>query len=71
MDSRFFSASTTVRRRKGGAAKKLKVEQEKVKQHLLGPKTFVTERMLAIFYNLVEEPIAPTVDISAQVKRWW
>lgn len=38
-----------------------------MRQQLLGPKAFPVERMLAIFYSIVEEGVESNVDIQTQV----
>jgi len=41
--------------------------KEKFNSQLTGPKPFPLERMLAIFYNIVEEPVNPTANIYTQI----
>ena len=61
-DKRFFV--------KGGKTKKFaKTSQasEKNKLHLVGPKPFLLNRMLAIFYKIVDEKVTPSSCISTQI----
>lgn len=37
------------------------------RQQLLGPKAFAIERMLAIFYSIVAEPVDSAVDVQTQI----
>ena len=41
--------------------------KEKLNSQLTGPKPFPLERLLAIFYNVVEEQVNPTANIYSQV----
>ena len=41
--------------------------KEKLNSQLTGPKPFPLERLLAIFYNIVEEQVNPTATIYSQV----
>eukprot|EP00092_Neocalanus_flemingeri_P000784 GFUD01000835.1.p1 GENE.GFUD01000835.1~~GFUD01000835.1.p1 ORF type:complete len:445 (+),score=118.05 GFUD01000835.1:59-1393(+) len=41
--------------------------KEKLNSQLTGPKPFPLERLLAIFYNIVEEQVNPTANIYSQV----
>ena len=34
---------------------------------LLGPKPFPLDRLMAIFYSIIEEPVAPSADVYSQV----
>ena len=69
-DTRFFTKagggklrrSKKERGEKAGTASHLRV-----KQILLGPKAFALQRMLAIFYTILDEPIENTVDILLQI----
>lgn len=36
--------------------------------HLLGPKPFPLDRLLAIFYSVVDSRVAPTASIFSQVR---
>ncbi len=40
---------------------------EKLNSQLTRPKPFPLERLLAIFYNIVEEEVNPTATINSQV----
>ena len=35
--------------------------------HLLGPKPFPLDRLMAIFYSILEEPVSPSIHIYSQV----
>lgn len=43
-------------------------QKEKPNNHLLGPKQFPLNRMLAIFYAIVDERVAPSAMIFSQIK---
>ncbi|KAJ3292378.1 Origin recognition complex subunit 5 [Borealophlyctis nickersoniae] len=69
LDVRFFSRGGEERKkRKGGRGKVPKSEGGgKMRQQLLGPKAFPVERMLAIFYSIVETDVDCSVDIQTQI----
>ncbi|RUS17862.1 origin recognition complex subunit 5-like protein [Endogone sp. FLAS-F59071] len=71
LDVRYFAkvGEEKGKRRKGGGAKRGRVDKTggKMRQQLLGPKAFPVERMLAIFYSIIDEPIDNTVDIHMQI----
>ncbi|KAG4090746.1 origin recognition complex subunit 5-like protein [Neocallimastix lanati (nom. inval.)] len=64
-DLRFFSKSSENKRRK--SRKQEDVSGNKRSQQLYGPKVFPMERMLAIFYSIIEDPIEGTIDINRQI----
>jgi origin recognition complex subunit 5 len=69
-DVRYFAkASEERKKKKGGGTRKGRVDKlgGKMRQQLLGPKAFPVERMLAIFYSIIEEPLEDTIDIQSQV----
>jgi origin recognition complex subunit 5 len=39
-----------------------------MRQQLIGPKAFPMERMLAIFYSIIDEELEDSIDIQLQVK---
>lgn len=39
-----------------------------MRQQLVGPKAFPMERMLAIFYSIIDEELEDSIDIQLQVK---
>lgn len=39
--------------------------------HLLGPKPFPLDRLLAILYSIVDSRVAPTANIFSQVASSW
>ncbi|CAK6950060.1 origin recognition complex subunit 5 [Scomber scombrus] len=42
-------------------------KNEKTSNHLLGPKPFALDRLLAIFYSVVDSRVAPTASIFSQI----
>lgn len=42
-------------------------KHEKTSNHLLGPKPFPLDRLLAIFYSVVDSRVAPTASIFSQI----
>ncbi|XP_051911556.1 origin recognition complex subunit 5 isoform X1 [Hippocampus zosterae] len=42
-------------------------KNEKTSNHLLGPKPFTLDRLLAIFYSVVDSRVAPTASIFSQI----
>ncbi|RKO85407.1 origin recognition complex subunit [Blyttiomyces helicus] len=38
-----------------------------MRQQLLGPKSFDLERMLAIFYNIIDDKIPMSIDVQKQI----
>ncbi|XP_026065638.1 origin recognition complex subunit 5 isoform X1 [Carassius auratus] len=42
-------------------------KHEKTSNHLLGPKPFPLDRMMAIFYSVVDSRVAPTASIFSQI----
>ncbi|KAJ3124551.1 Jouberin [Nowakowskiella sp. JEL0407] len=61
LDSRYFS------RVGDGKKRYAKDKVLKKKQHLLGPKPFPVERMLAIFYSIIDKSMEHTIDIQSQI----
>ena len=64
LDQRFFT--------RGGEGRSKKVNSmnngSKMRQQLLGPKAFGVERMLAIFFHMIEDKnLIPSFDIYTQV----
>lgn len=60
-DRRFFSKRSE--KMKG----KFKRNNERKSNHLLGPKLFTMDRLLAIFYSIVEGRVAPSADLFMQI----
>ena len=60
-DVRFFSKG-----KDNGASKRQSQNGSKIRQQLLGPKTFPVERMLAIFYSLIRDHVDSS-DVYSQV----
>ncbi|KAJ2082027.1 hypothetical protein H4R24_001886 [Coemansia sp. RSA 988] len=66
LDAQYFS------RGKGPTKRRTKVMTQdslggKDRQQLLGPKAFGIERMLAIFYSIIVEPVDSSVDVQIQI----
>ncbi|KAI8080055.1 origin recognition complex [Halteromyces radiatus] len=69
-DMRYFAKGPEERsKRKGGGTRKGKAEQTggKMRQQLLGPKAFPIERMLAIFYSIIDDELEDSIDIQLQI----
>ncbi|KAI9273739.1 origin recognition complex subunit 5-like protein [Sporodiniella umbellata] len=68
-DVRYFAKSAEERRKKKGGGTRKRVDNlgGKMRQQLLGPKAFPVERMLAIFYSILDEPLEDTIDIQLQI----
>ncbi|KAI9025999.1 origin recognition complex subunit 5 C-terminus-domain-containing protein [Phycomyces nitens] len=70
-DVRYFAKMGEERKKKkGGGTHKSRAGQPgggKMRPQLLGPKSFPIERMLAIFYSIIDEPLEDTVDIQLQI----
>ncbi|XP_064605103.1 origin recognition complex subunit 5-like [Liolophura sinensis] len=62
-DRRFFCNRTGKLTRR----EKLVKKHERTTNHLLGPKTFPLDRLLAIFYSVVEGKVAPSANIFMQI----
>lgn len=62
-DKRFFAKHA------GKMSKKSKLfkKHERASNHMLGPKPFALDRMMAIFYSIVEGRVAPTANIFMQI----
>ncbi|KAI8647290.1 origin recognition complex subunit 5 [Parasitella parasitica] len=69
-DVRYFAKSTnehSKKKRGGGSRKAADKLGGKMRQQLLGPKAFPVERMLAIFYSILDDTLEDTVDIQLQI----
>ncbi|KAI9483768.1 MAG: origin recognition complex [Benjaminiella poitrasii] len=72
-DIRYFAKTTSEdrRRKRGGGTRKTKADNKlggKMRQQLLGPKAFPVERMLAIFYSIIDDDtLEDTIDIQLQI----
>jgi len=62
-DKRFFTKHHGKQRKTASSIK----AKEKFNSQLTGPKPFPLERMLAIFYNIIEETVNPTANIYSQI----
>ncbi|KAG0016340.1 Origin recognition complex subunit 5 [Entomortierella chlamydospora] len=74
LDMRYFAKVSNqggkmTRRAKISAAKKHGHDQlgSKLRQQLLGPKIFPIERMLAIFYSILDEEVEENVNVHTQI----
>ncbi|KAG9323662.1 hypothetical protein KVV02_002958 [Mortierella alpina] len=74
LDMRYFAKVSNqggkmTKRAKQSAAKKHGHDQmgSKLRQQLLGPKTFPIERMLAIFYSILDEDVEENVNVHTQI----
>ncbi|KAG0037205.1 Origin recognition complex subunit 5 [Podila clonocystis] len=74
LDMRYFAKVSNqggkmTKRAKISAAKKHGHDQlgSKLRQQLLGPKTFQIERMLAIFYSILDEEVEENVNVHTQI----
>ena len=54
----------------GKERKKKRTQQKKQAEQLLGPKPFPLDRLLAIFYAIIEEDVNLTADLLSQVKQY-
>ncbi|KAI9800412.1 MAG: hypothetical protein M1833_003298 [Piccolia ochrophora] len=69
----FMKTSEMKKRRKGGRksgagkGKGRREKHRKIQRHLLGPQTFVLERLLAIFHAILPHPVIPSADIQTQI----
>ncbi|KAL4226958.1 Origin recognition complex subunit 5 [Mactra antiquata] len=61
-DRKFF-AKHSGKNKKSAQAKKT----ERTSNHMLGPKPFALDRLMAIFYSIVEGKVAPTANIFMQI----
>nr|XP_022297025.1 origin recognition complex subunit 5-like [Crassostrea virginica]XP_022297026.1 origin recognition complex subunit 5-like [Crassostrea virginica]XP_022297027.1 origin recognition complex subunit 5-like [Crassostrea virginica] len=60
-DKKFFSKHSDKQK------KKLLKKQERTNNHMLGPKPFPLDRLMAVFYAIVEGKVAPTANIFMQI----
>ncbi|RUS89133.1 hypothetical protein EGW08_003141 [Elysia chlorotica] len=63
-DRRFFAKYSGKKSRR--MAKLLK-KNERASNHLLGPKTFPIDRMMAIFYSIIDGKVVPSAHIYVQI----
>ncbi|CAO3588911.1 unnamed protein product [Absidia cylindrospora] len=69
-DVRYFARGREERsKKKGGGTRKGKAENTggKMRQQLVGPKAFPMERMLAIFYSIIDDELEDSIDIQLQI----
>ncbi|KAK3579067.1 hypothetical protein CHS0354_029927 [Potamilus streckersoni] len=62
-DKRFFAKHSEKKSKKTLQKKK----HERASNHMLGPKPFPLDRLMAIFYSIVEGKVAPTANIFMQI----
>lgn len=62
-DRRFFAKNAGKISKRGKLAKK----NERASNHLLGPKVFPVDRLMAIFYSIVESRVIPSANIYVQI----
>ncbi|XP_048357298.1 origin recognition complex subunit 5 isoform X2 [Sphaerodactylus townsendi] len=61
-DKRFF-----MKHRGNTRKKKIQKKHEKTSSHLLGPKAFPLDRLLAILHSIIDSRVAPTANIFSQI----
>ncbi|KAJ2160725.1 hypothetical protein GGF46_002026 [Coemansia sp. RSA 552] len=66
LDAQYFSHKRAPAKRRSKAAAQNELGGAD-RQQLLGPKSFGIERMLAIFYSIISEPIDSSVDVQIQI----
>ncbi|KAI8328325.1 origin recognition complex subunit 5 C-terminus-domain-containing protein [Chlamydoabsidia padenii] len=69
-DIRYFAKGREERsKKKGGGTRKGKADNTggKMRQQLVGPKAFPIERMLAIFYSIIDDELEDSIDIQLQI----
>lgn len=64
-DKRFFSKNAGKISKRAHAAKQKK--DEKTRQHMLGPKQFPLDRLMAIFYTIAGIQVQPSMNIFSQL----
>lgn len=62
-DKKFFAKHSG----KGGKKTMAIKKHERTSNHMLGPKPFPLDRLMAIFYSIVEGKVAPTANIFMQI----
>ncbi|ORX56726.1 hypothetical protein DM01DRAFT_1382179 [Hesseltinella vesiculosa] len=69
-DRRYFTRIGEERsKKKGGGTRKGRVDRTggKMRQQLLGPMAFTVQRLLAIFYNIVDDSVSNSIDVQLQI----
>ena len=66
-DRRLFVKAKEGRKNKGRGLKSLKKQKLHNAARLMGPKVFPIDRLMAIFYSIVEERVTPSLNIFVQV----
>ena len=67
-DRRLFVKAKEGKKNKGQGLKSLKKQKLHNAARLMGPKVFPIDRLMAIFYSIVEERVTPSLNIFVQVK---
>jgi origin recognition complex subunit 5 len=66
-DRRLFVKAKEGRKKKDKGLKSLKKQKLHNAARLMGPKVFPIDRLMAIFYSIVEERVTPSLNIFVQV----
>ncbi|KAI8071556.1 origin recognition complex subunit 5 C-terminus-domain-containing protein [Gongronella butleri] len=69
-DRRYFSRGAEERtKKKGGGTRRGRVSKApgKMRQQLLGPAAFTVQRLMAIFYHIVDETVSNSIDVQQQI----
>jgi len=66
-DRRFFCKNPGKLRKSMKQMKKLKEKRRQTTTQLLGPKAFPMDRLMAIFYSIVDERVPPSANILSQL----
>merc|ERR1712071_223758 len=66
-DRRLFVKAKEGRKNKGRGLKSLKKQKLHNAARLMGPKVFPIDRLMAIFYSIVEERVTPSLNIFVQI----
>lgn len=67
-DRRLFVKAKEGRKNKDKGLKSLKKQKLHNAARLMGPKVFPIDRLMAIFYSIVEERVTPSLNIFVQVR---
>lgn len=68
-DRRLFVTAKEGRKNMNKGLKSLKKQKLHHAARLIGPKIFPIDRLMAIFYSIVEERVTPSLNLFVQVKR--
>lgn len=67
-DRRLFVKAKEGRKQKNKGLKSLKKQKLHNAARLMGPKVFPIDRLMAIFYSIVEERVTPSLNLFVQVR---